>query len=304
MKINAGVKASVLVLSDKIHLTPGMLQLRLAKTNRDCIIVDMTRARHKLVFACWLFLWLAGFAVTSSAAPRIESSLISNVGDYLNPNTGRFWSMDSYDGKSQDPFSLHKYLYCQNDPVDGWDPSGHEDLVSMNCSMSIQSSLVANVSRTIFRAYAKNLKDRQWVIWRVECKKGPYPSGLFEHTFVWVQNIKNKRAYGYHVFADILDMIKSRKLKEYIPGVFVILPQVKLDKFGSWDLPIQSKTPVMVLTTKQFVVWNAINVGWNAMEIVGDAAFGGIPYMTDFDNCKSFTDKAISSAIAIGLVPF
>jgi RHS repeat-associated protein len=43
---------------------------------------------------------------------------------YLNPNTGRFWSMDSYEGRNEDPLSLHKYLYAQGNPVDRIDPSG------------------------------------------------------------------------------------------------------------------------------------------------------------------------------------
>ena len=37
---------------------------------------------------------------------------------YLNTATGRFQTMDTYQGDNQDPLSLHKYLYCQADPVD------------------------------------------------------------------------------------------------------------------------------------------------------------------------------------------
>ena len=48
---------------------------------------------------------------------------------YLNPNTGRFWTMDSYDGSSEDPLSLHKYLYCQDNPVMGSDPTGHASIL-------------------------------------------------------------------------------------------------------------------------------------------------------------------------------
>ena len=43
---------------------------------------------------------------------------------YLNPNTGRFWTMDSYEGSQSDPLSLHKYLYCHANPVNRLDPSG------------------------------------------------------------------------------------------------------------------------------------------------------------------------------------
>jgi hypothetical protein len=44
---------------------------------------------------------------------------------YLNTGTGRFWTMDTYEGANQDPGSLHKYLYVEADPVDNVDPCGH-----------------------------------------------------------------------------------------------------------------------------------------------------------------------------------
>ena len=47
---------------------------------------------------------------------------------YLNPNSGRFLSRDSFAGNTQDPKSLHRYLYCANDSVNSVDPSGHETL--------------------------------------------------------------------------------------------------------------------------------------------------------------------------------
>ncbi|MGH7951237.1 MAG: RHS repeat-associated core domain-containing protein, partial [Limisphaerales bacterium] len=44
---------------------------------------------------------------------------------YMNPVTGRFWTRDSVAGDTQDPLSLHKYLYAEDNPVMGIDPSGH-----------------------------------------------------------------------------------------------------------------------------------------------------------------------------------
>jgi len=49
---------------------------------------------------------------------------------YFNPGTGTFWTMDTYEGNSKDPLSLHKYLYCEANPIDHADQSGH-DLDSM-----------------------------------------------------------------------------------------------------------------------------------------------------------------------------
>ena len=44
---------------------------------------------------------------------------------YMNAANGRFWNADSYEGSSADPASLHKYLYANADPMNGYDPSGY-----------------------------------------------------------------------------------------------------------------------------------------------------------------------------------
>ena len=43
---------------------------------------------------------------------------------YYSPNTGRFISEDSYWGSENDQLSLNLYIYCANNPVIFWDPSG------------------------------------------------------------------------------------------------------------------------------------------------------------------------------------
>jgi RHS repeat-associated protein len=44
---------------------------------------------------------------------------------YLNADSGRFWTSDSFEGFRTDPLSLHKYLYAAADPINTIDPSGH-----------------------------------------------------------------------------------------------------------------------------------------------------------------------------------
>jgi RHS repeat-associated protein len=58
---------------------------------------------------------------------------------YMNAATGRFWTRDTYEGDREDPLSLHKYLYAEDDPVDGSDPTGTDDLDSM--SMAVYSAV-------------------------------------------------------------------------------------------------------------------------------------------------------------------
>jgi RHS repeat-associated protein len=45
---------------------------------------------------------------------------------YYNQQAGRFVSLDSFDGRSADPLSLHKYLYTAGNPINHLDPGGDE----------------------------------------------------------------------------------------------------------------------------------------------------------------------------------
>ncbi len=56
---------------------------------------------------------------------------------FMNPESGRFWSMDSYEGGATDPMSLHKYVYANSDPVNGSDPSGYWTLFEISLTQII-----------------------------------------------------------------------------------------------------------------------------------------------------------------------
>jgi RHS repeat-associated protein len=55
-----------------------------------------------------------------------DLGLYYNRARYLNTSTGRFWSMESEEGKDEEPLSLHKYLYAGGDSVNKSDPSGND----------------------------------------------------------------------------------------------------------------------------------------------------------------------------------
>lgn len=46
---------------------------------------------------------------------------------YYNTDTGRFWTSDIFGGHQEDPLSLHKYVYCEADPIENTDPTGHDE---------------------------------------------------------------------------------------------------------------------------------------------------------------------------------
>jgi RHS repeat-associated protein len=69
--------------------------------------------------------------------------LYYNRARYLNTTMDRFWSMDSYEGDSESPLSLHKYLYVSASPVNRIDPTGHEDLGSLMGAFAVAAVIVA-----------------------------------------------------------------------------------------------------------------------------------------------------------------
>jgi RHS repeat-associated protein len=63
---------------------------------------------------------------------------------YYNPSNGRFNQTDPFAGNPSDPQSLHKYLYCHNDPINNIDPSGMFAIASLAVSTMI-GQLVHNI---------------------------------------------------------------------------------------------------------------------------------------------------------------
>ena len=60
---------------------------------------------------------------------------------YMNPAIGRFVTMDEFAGNSQEPYSLHKYLYADANPVTYSDPSGYFSIGEMNVGTAIRGVL-------------------------------------------------------------------------------------------------------------------------------------------------------------------
>jgi RHS repeat-associated protein len=54
-----------------------------------------------------------------------DIKLYYNRARYLNPDTGRFTTRDTWEGSLDDPASLHRYLYASANPVAIVDPTGH-----------------------------------------------------------------------------------------------------------------------------------------------------------------------------------
>jgi RHS repeat-associated protein len=59
-----------------------------------------------------------------------DTGLIYLRARWMNPTLGRFQSMDSYEGDTEDPLSLHKYEFTSSNPENMIDPSGNDGIDS------------------------------------------------------------------------------------------------------------------------------------------------------------------------------
>lgn len=64
---------------------------------------------------------------------------------WMNPASGRFQTMDPYEGRQNDPQTLHRYTYLHDDPVNKVDPSGKETAVEIGTVGAMQANIAASV---------------------------------------------------------------------------------------------------------------------------------------------------------------
>ena len=63
--------------------------------------------------------------VTFSSSVADASGLQYMNARFYEPQTGRFITQDSYTGNPYDPWTQHLYSYCNNNPINMIDPTGH-----------------------------------------------------------------------------------------------------------------------------------------------------------------------------------
>ncbi len=90
---------------------------------------------------------------------------------YMNPATGTFISMDSYQGSIYDPVTLHKYLYAGANPVTYVDPSGYSfNRQEMDVAMAGEGILTVGqvCNESIMFRIGMNAISRLWSIKAVQ----------------------------------------------------------------------------------------------------------------------------------------
>lgn len=87
---------------------------------------------------------------------------------WMNPDTGRFQTMDSFEGVPARPQTLHKYTYAENNPVNRVDPSGHLSSGEQISVTGIQGMLARQILPTVVRVpghiAARGTLGYAWII--------------------------------------------------------------------------------------------------------------------------------------------
>jgi RHS repeat-associated protein len=79
---------------------------------------------------------------------------------YMRAETGRFWTVDGFAGNAQEPLSLHKYLYAQNNPSNRVDPSGLVSSVDVVVTIPIRGLLFQFAANALLLLAGKNVLTR------------------------------------------------------------------------------------------------------------------------------------------------
>jgi len=124
---------------------------------------------------------------------------------YYDPYTGRFTSEDSYWGEDENPLSLNLYTYCENDPVNFTDPSGHS-LVSPEIVKAAVARIKAKEAAEKAALYNKTVAT-----WSAETKKATFTTnGITQTMYVEKDgnaynsdgNVVGKLEYGHITVTD------------------------------------------------------------------------------------------------------
>lgn len=100
---------------------------------------------------------------------------------YMNAQAGRFISMDSYEGQNADPLSLHKYAYVSGNPVNHFDPSGHEDAtIAGQLVAAAGLTTIAALSLIALRQVLENVKFKTEVEIHLFPRPQPEPSPIVD----------------------------------------------------------------------------------------------------------------------------
>ena len=76
---------------------------------------------------------------------------------FYSPRTGRFWTMDSWEGKSGNPITHNKYLYGNADSINHTDPTGRWSMGGTLGAAAISGAISSSITASINIATTGNV---------------------------------------------------------------------------------------------------------------------------------------------------
>jgi len=215
---------------------------------------------------------------------------------YMNPEAGRFLSMDLYEGNAADPVTLHKYLYADVDPVDRIDPTGkfagtYLDLAgtaTLNLSvLGVQLLKVILVAGAAIEGY-RYLFERRWRMW----------SGVRATPNVHACMIAKDSQRGHNWSYDV-GGLTPREFVESKQSPFTLFDGILAKTPDDGD--VAPMIPVGRMMDWHLELWEIIMMGGTAG---ADEPFE-TPYAYAFAyrNCITWTTGAAATARIVSLIP-
>ncbi len=182
---------------------------------------------------------------------------------YLNTQTGRFHNMDTYEGRTGEPQTLHKYLYAHSNPVSNIDPSGNVSLGSITASIGSRLRLIGIGARGVTRGFIKGVRRVKFTSVRFGVATGlgsPGSAGaLFGHAFIFAESLR-KLGSGFYMdanpnLANRNDARRfSRSRRSNVPGILGI-DFIRKSQLSKPPLNGRLVGPGIRLSIVQSIVW-------------------------------------------------
>jgi hypothetical protein len=227
----------------------------------------------------------------------------------MNPLTGRFWSMDEYEGSETDPVSLQKYLYTGADPANGIDPSGHETLVELQVATAIDTNLAKDKAEQdgyrIRRAQQANKVAQVFLCVGQGRGSGPrFPQ--IGHAFIWLRQLTGQEGFVWDVNPDIERIPGGLATKpgfdEVVPGILNVRGPMTEGLMERAYKPIV-KVPFGKLNVGQVAIWgiSASTLAYGPGALLETKYQLGAPLFGETVSCYSW---AISAAVLSAGIQF
>jgi RHS repeat-associated protein len=208
---------------------------------------------------------------------------------YLNVTTGRFHTMDTFEGVTTDPITLHKYLYANANPAMFIDPSGYRSILAI--------SLGNFVRGLVLRTYSlQAITTRAFLSSGIQSVKLLYASRYLPSLARALEDFGNQ-ARGLSDFA------LARRLYNTSNAV----DQVFLGALSGSIVGVSASVALgpVALLANLIGVGNAVaSYGETVVEGVGDAATAaGISCNVKFDITSSSTRRLIVDILTFNIQP-